>query len=199
MNPVVLIGGAAALILLSGGKKKSSSKSGGGNGGGGVSGIGRVAMKIPGGPGSGDTGAPWSWCEPPAGSSKKTFAAYGMDKKCMVFWDDNTWQVARQYIDIEYAKLSKEDQQRVCAAGECVPDPYAADPTLFCEWEDSPEAVELVKKVVFAMYPTLQDGVNMGRISFPPVAGTTPYFPSMAWKFVYGEMQKHICGFVPVT
>ena len=187
MNPVVLIGGAAALILLSGGKKKSSSKGGGGgNGNGGLS---RVSVKVPGG--SGDTGEAWSRCKPPAGSSKKTFAAYGQDKKCMVFWDENTWHVARQHIDIEYAKLSKEDQQRVCNAGECVPDPYHADPVLACQWEESPEAVELVKKVVFTMYPALHEEYKIGRVQFPPVEATAKYFHAMVWKFVYGEMQSH--------
>lgn len=189
MLPILLIGGAA-LVLLSGGKKKSSGKSGGGTDPGGTgSKGGRLTMSPNTGP---VTGEPWESCSPPVGSPKRTFAAYGKDRKCMIFWGPSTWEVAQAFIESDLSKLSQAQRDEICSHGECVPDPYAVNPDLFCEWTDNPAMVAAVKRVCIAMYPQLE------AASFPPVE-TSTYFPAMVWKFVWAEYAKYHCGFEPVT
>ena len=95
----LLIGVAALFVISSGKKKKSPSSDGGGSD---LPDIGLIKGKVI----NQDIGTPWAQCEPPGGYGKLTFAAYGADGKCMVFWDAGTRSVARAHMEAEMAKLS---------------------------------------------------------------------------------------------
>jgi len=195
MNPAILIGAAGLLLVASGGKKSSKKK---GSGGGGGTDPGPVTGKLVITGSAPKVGKPWDACEPPPGSSSKTYAAYGKDGKCMVFWDESAWDTARAYIDAELAKLTEEERAAMCSADNCVPDPYAVDPELFCEWTESPERIDFLRSVISKMYPQLKD------YNFPPEPARGPgtgaqYFPAMVWKFVQGTFTYEYCGFHPVT
>ncbi|GAF73809.1 unnamed protein product [marine sediment metagenome] len=188
MHPVLLIGGAV-VALLAGKKKKSSSKSGGGSDPGPDGGFDRLTIKTS--TTSPKVGEPWDHCDPPAGSPKKTHAAYGKNGECMVFWGPETWDVARSFIEAEMNRLSPQERDEICNHGECVPDPYAVDPHLFCEWNDNPKAIAAVKRIAVAMYPQLEPAL--------PLEKNPQYFPAIVWQFLWYELAKYQCGFEPVT
>ena len=182
---------AAAALLLVSGKKKKSSSSGGSDDVGLLEGVISATTAT-----GADVGNPWEICPRPTGSSRKTFAAYGLDGECMVFWDDNTWGVARNHIDSELAKLTPEKRAKICELGECVPDLYTLDPDLSaCQWVSTPEAIELVRAVVISMYPQLAET----QLPPPESSNKMRYFPGLVWQLVWAEMQKHHCGYKPVT
>ncbi len=191
MLPLLI--GVAALLVLSGGKKKKSSSNSSEDDS--VippplpSRMGTFTM----GPATQDIGTPWEPCDPPGGSQMNVYAAYGSDGKCMVFWDASTKSVASAHIEAEMAKLSEAERGEVCAPGVCNPDPYAADPEMFCKWEDNPKSIEFVTDVIVKMYPQLSD------VSFPmPYDLSSPFFPSTVWTKVSQMFLHDFCGFNPV-
>ena len=189
MLPLLI--GVAAILLISGKKKRSSSSS--------------VAPDTrppaPQGP-SGrfkmgpvtKIGTPWDQCEPPGGNKLFTFAAYGADGKCMVFWDANTRDVTRAHIEAEMAKLSEAERVEACGPGACNPDPYASDPELFCEWADNPKSIEVIIRVITKMYPQLEGQ----QFPMPYNVGVS-FFPATVWTFVSQTFLTDICGFNKVT
>lgn len=178
---------AAALLVISGGKKKKGSSSGGGDA---PVDIGLIKGTVI----DQDVGTPWAQCEPPGGDKLFTFAAYGADGKCMVFWDPNTRDVARAYIEAEMALLSDVEQEEACGHGACNPDPYAGNPELFCEWQDNPKGTEVIIRVITKMYPQLSSE------SFPmPYSLGVSFFPATVWTFVSQTFLTDICGFNKVT
>jgi len=195
MLPLLI--GVAALLLVGGKKKKPSSKgSGNGSGNGNGNGNGNVATlgMIKGSAITQDVGEPWDQCDPPSGFGNFTHAAYGLDGKCMVFWDASTRDVARAHIEAEMAKLSEAERAEACGPGECDPDPYAADPELFCEWQDNPKSIEVIIRVITKMYPQLS-----GQ-SFPmPYSVGVSFFPATVWTFVSQTFLTDFCGFNKVT
>lgn len=185
MLPILIA--AAALLVLSGGKKKKSSPS---NGGDAPIDIGLIKGSAI----DQDIGTPWDQCEPPGGNKLSTFAAYGADGKCMVFWDADTRDVTRAHIEAEMAKLSEAERVEACGPGACNPDPYASDPELFCEWADNPKSIEVIIRVITNMYPQLS-----GQ-EFPmPYNVGVSFFPATVWTFVSQTFLTDICGFNKVT
>lgn len=185
MLPILIA--AAALLVLSGGKKKKSSPS---NGGDAPIDIGIIKAKVI----NQDIGTPWDQCEPPGGNKLFTFAAYGADGKCMVFWDANTRDVTRAHIEAEMAKLSEAERVEACGPGACNPDPYASDPELFCEWADNPKSIEVIIRVITKMYPQLEGQ----QFPMPYNVGVS-FFPATVWTFVSQTFLTDICGFNKVT
>lgn len=184
----LLIGVAALFVISSGKKKKSSSSSDGG--GSELPSIGLLQATVI----DQEVGTPWDRCDPPGGYKKGVYAAYGSDGKCMVFWDPSTKGVAKSHIEAEMAKLSEAERTEVCAPGVCNPDPYSADPELFCKWEDNPKSTEFIRKVIVKMYPQLSTA------AFPmPYDVGSLFFPSTVWTLVSRMFLTDFCGFNPVT
>lgn len=183
----LLIGIGALFVISSGKKKKSSSSS---NGGDTSIDIGLIrGTTIDQG-----LGTPWERCDPPGGYGQFTFAAYGDDGQCMVFWDAGTRAVARAHMEAEMAKLSEAERVDACGPGACNPDPYASDPELFCEWEDNPKSIEVIIRVITKMYPQLS-----GQ-EFPmPYNVGVSFFPATVWTLVSQAFLTDICGFNKVT
>ena len=209
----VLIAAAGALLFLGGGKKKrSSSKSRPGqqpggdppdddeeNGGGVVSVVGKI-LPIPPGTGKEKFGDPGSYCKPPKGSPKGTYAAVSLDgQSCMVFWKPETRNTVHAYLQQEFDKLSKAEQEELCARDNCEPDQFAMDPELFCEWVPNPDREAFVKRVVMMMYPQIPseqlpppEPDHLGRVD-------APYFIKAVWSMSTAMFAHDFCGFNPVT
>jgi len=187
MHPAVLVG-AAAVALLAGGKKKKSSS----NGGSGSKTLKLKAIKIPTGPSQ--PPSTWGKCPNPPGSGKNVHSAYTAKGECMVFWDNSTWEVLESYVADAVSNMSEADRADICNAPECIPDDFAIDPDLFCEWKEAPALIDLTRVIVLQMYPQLSN------VQFPPKSPTDlPYFPSLVWRFVMFGILKYHCGYEPVT
>lgn len=192
MLPILLV--AAGALLLAGRKKKSKKTSSSRTAPSADKLLARHVLIN----GQNDDDAPQagSRCDPPKGSPEFTFAAYGRDGKCHVFWEPGTENVARQFIDQELGKLSKQKQDALCARDRCRPDPYSIEPELLCEWIENPDRIAFIKKVVLAMY----DG-QIQPTSLPPRKqnnvgqGGSTYFIEMVWRLVSSVFATKYCGF----
>lgn len=186
MNPAILLVGVGALLLAGGRKKKGSSvekpeEEGGSSprpGGGGAPARIGVGAK---------PGKPWDTCDPPKNSRLGTYAAYGSDGKCMVFWDKSTGAIVRSHIDAVLANMSNNEKNSICNAQE---DGY------------SQTAVALAIRIIKDMYPQLSE------VNFPPdpdIQGVQnpdkymKFFPRMVWTLVYREVLEHACGYQHIT
>lgn len=180
-NSGFILAGIGALLLVTGkkkGSKASAPESGGGGdsgGGGGGKGskTGRISTKK-----KEDIGKPWDTCDPPPGSRLGTYAAYGKDGKCMVFWDVGTPKVVRTYIDQHVAQMSKAQKDAICDDSH--------------ESGYAPAAVVLAEKIIKEMYPQLE------LVKFPPTEKMQDY-PRLVWSLVYREILHHHCGYVAET
>lgn len=181
---ILMIGGA--LVLFGGGKsssgKKKSGNSGGGNTVAGTMMIANIDTMHP------IKKEPWERCKPPAGSPPHTYAAYGQDLKCMVFWRPDTWNTVITTIQLELSKLPKKERDALCSADECEPDPYSIDPELFCKWTVDPKREAFIQDIILKLYPQLRDA------NIPPTV-SDPYFPKMVYTLTAGTFAEHFCGF----
>lgn len=189
--PIVpLLLGAAALLVL--GKKKSTTSGGepgyapGGPGGGPSGGGGGVTSikRISAAPGKVNA---WGYCAPPAGSPKGTYAALGPNGECVVFWNPQTWKVMRDILSSEFSKLSNMQKKDICNLDECIPNPYASEAELFCEWKPNPRREAFVIRSIGKAFPQL------GSENFP-ANDSSPYFPKMVWTFASNLFASEFCG-----
>jgi hypothetical protein len=99
----------------------------------------------------------------------------------------------------EFDKLSKAEQEELCARDNCEPDQFAMDPELFCEWVPNPDREAFVKRVVMMMYPQIPSD----QLPPPPPDGLgrvdAPYFIKAVWSMVSAMFAHDFCGFNPVT
>lgn len=186
MLPVILaIGGA---LLIFGGKKSSSGKKSGESGSGGNTPIIATMTAVNINSDHPIKKEPWERCKPPSGLPDHTYAAYGKDLECMVFWKPDTWSTVISYIQIELNKLSESERDRLCSADECEPDPYSIDPELFCRWTVDPKREAFIQDIILKLYPQLKDA------NLPPKVDD-PYFPKMVYTLTAGTFAEHFCGF----
>lgn len=186
MLPYIIMIGGALLVLGGGGKSSGKKKSGGDPGSStpiaGVMLASDIEAKHP------IKKEAWERCEPPAGSPHHTYAAYGQDLKCMVFWRPDTWDTVISHIQLELNKLSKKERDQLCSADDCEPDPYSIDPELFCNWVVDPRREAFIRKIVAKLYPQL------ANTKLPPSANE-PYFPKIVYSLIAGTFVEHFCGF----
>ena len=148
----------------------------------------------------GKLGEPWSYCKPPEGSPKGTVAAVSQDgNSCMIFWTPDTPATVVSYLEEELNKLSEAERDALCASDECVPDQFAMEPELFCEWIPNSDREAFVKKVVLRLYPQIS-----AHALPPPEAGVggkggAPHFITYVWGRVFAIFAHDFCGFNPVT
>lgn len=208
MHPIILLLGGA--LLLAGKKRKRSSKistgspervpkapdgeeppippgSSGKGSGGGLSISAALTAPAP-------YGKLWEKCKVPDGSPTGTYAAFGTQGECIVFWNPQTWILMGDFIDKEFSKLSKKKRNKICKLDDCIPNPYAPgmDSELFCEWKPNPDRERFVAKIVQAAFPQLKD------YSFPTTK-QDPFFPKMVWTFTSNLFASQICGIGRVT
>lgn len=201
VNPIILLLGGA--LLVAGKKRKRSSKSSSSNGGeppvspgegwpSGPSSAGLTGpMNIAAAPSRGKV---WEQCEASQGSAVGTYAAFGPQGECVVFWNPQTWVLMAEFLDAEFFKLSNKQKKKICKPDDCIPNPDAPsmESELFCEWKPNPDREKFVANLVKSAFPQLKD------YDFPADQGA-PFFPRMVWAFTNNLFASQICGFGRIT
>lgn len=201
MNPLILLFGGALLLASRKRRKPKSAASqeppvppggawpdSGPSSGGGLSGMSStIAARVP-------FGKLWEQCKAPPGSPTGTYAAFGPQGECVVFWNPQTWISMGDFLEAEFAKLSKKQRNKICKPDDCIPNPYAPgmDSEIFCEWKPNPDREKFVIRIVQAAFPQFKE------YQFPTSEGD-PFFPRMVWTFTNNIFASAICGIGRVT